>query len=121
MVAGRCAGPRARLASSARNAAGPDRNLVWNPTRFHIRPPRSSILSCTTAYGRRPVRGSSSPTGFIRPERSGSRSEPRLEPDEGPHPAPAVLHPELHHRVWSPAGARVLEPDWLHRTETQRV
>ena len=31
---------------------------------------RSSWRSCTTAYGRRPVRGSTSPTGFIGPKRA---------------------------------------------------
>ena len=40
---------------------------VWKPTRFHAVPATSSRRSCTTACGRRPVRGSVSPTGFIGP------------------------------------------------------
>ena len=40
---------------------------VWKPTRFQAVPSASSRRSCTTAWGRTPVRGSSSPTGFIGP------------------------------------------------------
>ena len=42
-------------------------SLVWKPTMLNSVPSALSWRSCTTAYGRLPVRGSISPTGFIGP------------------------------------------------------
>ncbi len=53
---------------------------------FHIRPARSSMRSCTTAHGRRPVRGSTSPTGLSGPKRSVSRPR-RAISSTGMHPS----------------------------------
>src|SRR5690606_41962534 len=46
-------------------------------------------------------------------------AEPRLEPDDVPHLARAVLAPELDHGVRRTAGPRVAEPDGLDRKSTR--
>ena len=51
-----------------------------------MRPARSSMRSCTTAYASRPVRGSRSPTGFIGPKRSVSRPRFAIS-STGMHPS----------------------------------
>ena len=48
-------------------------------------------------------------------------AEPRLEADEVPHLARAILHAELHDGVRLAPRARVGEPDGLHRPEAQRL
>ena len=48
-------------------------------------------------------------------------AEPRLEADEVPHPARAVLAPQLHHRMRLPAGSRIGKAHRLHRTEARRL
>src|ERR1700682_2453017 len=51
---------------------------VWKPTMFQAVPAMSSRRSWTTACGRRPVRGSVSPTGFIGPYARTSRPRSAL-------------------------------------------
>src|SRR5690606_13890710 len=48
-------------------------------------------------------------------------AELRLEADEVPHLARAVLAPELDHGVRRAAGPRVAEPDGLHRPVAQGI
>ena len=48
----------------------PHLSWVWNPTIDQWLAARLSCRSCTTAWGRLPVRGSTRPTGFIGPKRS---------------------------------------------------
>ena len=54
-------------------ACSPNFMWFWKPTRLKLSARRFSWRSCTTAQGRRPVRGSASPIGFIGPKRSVSR------------------------------------------------
>ena len=68
-----CARP-GRKVRKTRRCSGQVRR-VWKPTRFQAVPAWSSRRSWTTACGRRPVRGSSSPTGFMGPW--ASTSSPR--------------------------------------------
>ena len=64
----------------------PHLSWVWNPTTEKWLAARLSCRSCTTAKGRRPVRGSTRPTGFMGPNSSVSR--PRLAmTSTGRHPS----------------------------------
>ena len=47
----------------------PHLSWVWKPTIDQWLAARLSWRSCTTAYGRLPVRGSERPTGFMGPKR----------------------------------------------------
>ena len=58
---------------SCRNTrfCSPHLSWVWNPTIEKWLAARLSWRSCTTAKGRRPVRGSARPTGFMGPKQQG--------------------------------------------------
>src|ERR1035441_10961437 len=49
-------------------ACSPNFIWFWKPTRLKLSARRFSWRSCTTAQGRRPVRGLSRPMGFMRSE-----------------------------------------------------
>ena len=49
----------------------PHLSWVWKPTIEKWLAARLSCRSCTTAKGRRPVRGSARPTGFMGPKQQG--------------------------------------------------
>src|ERR1022692_4738613 len=54
-------------------ACSPNFRWFWKPTRLKLSARRFSWRSCTAAQGRRLVRGSINPMGFMGPKRSVSR------------------------------------------------